>query len=186
MVISVQATSDFAPVLWTLVWTAVPAVLALGVSVIQARFHESDTALPSQAYLSTLILERFLLAGLAPIWQVFLGPAIAVALVVSMYGVPRAPEVPSRELIRTRMRKLRRSGATVFEAGVADTLGVLAAILLAEPDRRSRHELAADALHALDEPLGASVVAPRPSVAPASPADTILGGSSRLPGRIRR
>ncbi|WP_153004122.1 hypothetical protein [Microbacterium testaceum] len=179
MVTSVQATSDFAPVLWTLVWTVVPMVLALGLSVIQTRFHEMDTALPSQGYVSTLIFERFLLAGLAPIWQVFLGPAIGVALAVSMYGVPRTPEEPTRELMRTRMRKLRRSGKTVSEAGAADALGVLAAVFLAEPDRQSRQELAADALFALDGPLGAGTVAHRPPSAPASPAGTTPSGGLR-------
>ncbi|MDR6689533.1 hypothetical protein J2X55_000432 [Microbacterium sp. 1154] len=181
MATSVQATSDFAPVLWTLVWTSVPMVLALSLSAIQTRFHQTDTAPPSQAYVSTLIFERYLLAGLAPIWQVFLGPAIGVALAVSMYGVSRTPEEPTRELIRTRISKLRRSGRTVSEAGAADALGVLAAILLAKPDRQSRQQLAADALFALDGPMGAEIVAHQPPY----PAGTTSSGEHHPPGRPR-
>lgn len=158
MALSMQAESDFSPVLWTLLWTLVPLVPALGMAVLQARFPGTETTLPSQDYLPSLVLQRFVVAGLAPIWQVLLAPVLGVGLIVGMYGASPPAEEPTINLMRTRMRKLRRSGKTLSEAGAADVLGVLIAVLSAESDRRCRQNLAADALFALDEPLGANAV----------------------------
>lgn len=86
MSVSMQSGSNFEPVLWTLFSTLVPVVLALGISTVQTRSLGTETAFPSQDYLPRVVLERFALAALAPMWQVFLAPVLLVGLVVGMYG----------------------------------------------------------------------------------------------------
>ncbi|WP_076673064.1 MULTISPECIES: hypothetical protein [unclassified Microbacterium] len=133
MAVSVQSGSNFVPVLWTLI----PVVLALGISAYRHALLGRKRLYRAQDYLPRIVLERFALAAFAPMWQVFLAPALLVRLVVGVYGASPFAEESTLKLVRTQMKRLRRSGKTITEAGAADVLGVLGAVLSAQPDQQS-------------------------------------------------
>lgn len=155
ILLGVQTTMDLWPVAKTVLWALIPVGIALVIAVVQALLPRRDDREPGQYYLAARVVEKFILAGLAPIWEVLLAPALALGLVVAMYGVPPIAWQPARDLAKAQLKAIRKSGTSLSKARATDIVGVLAALLLVEPSPRARQEMAGDILFALEEPLGA-------------------------------
>lgn len=86
MAVSVQSGSNFVSVLWTLLWTLIPVVLALGISAYRHALLGRKRLRRAQDYLPRIVLEGFALAAALFALDEPLGASGVI---------PRAPSTPA-------------------------------------------------------------------------------------------
>lgn len=152
LLLSVQASMNLRPVIWAALWMLIPVTLALAIAAYQDYRPHSDKHDRGRQYLVTLVVKWYLLAALAPIWEVLLAPLLGFGLLVGMYAAPGRHHDSAEKLAKSRIATLLESKATLSEARASDVVGALAGVMLATADKRARDDLAWSANYLFDEP----------------------------------